>query len=197
MQEKPKRRSNKERTQTTRTALIKAARTLFFEKGYAETGTTEIAATAKVTRGALYHHFTDKVDLFRAVVMNEARAVSTQIGQETINQTSALDALIVGCEAYFAAMAVPGRTRLLLLDGPSVLGHAEMDRINWETSGEELRQGLAQAVANSGLENVPLEALTELLSAAFDRAALAIAEGRPADEYKAAIELMLNRLASF
>ncbi len=194
MQEKSRRRSNKDRTRATRAALIAAARTLFFDRGYAGTGTVEIAAAAKVTRGALYHHFSDKSDLFQAVVAHEAQVVANQIAQQTSNPTSPLDALMAGTGAYFAAMAAPGRTRLLLLDGPSVLGHAEMDRINGQTSGEELRQGLGQAMSKEALENVPLEALTDLLSAAFDRAALAIAEGRPAKNYIEAIRLMLTNV---
>ncbi|MGI9416069.1 MAG: TetR/AcrR family transcriptional regulator, partial [Hyphomicrobiales bacterium] len=84
--------------------------------------------------------------------------------------------------------------RLLLRDGPSVLGHAEMDRIDRLTGAGELRQGLASAMADTSSGDVPLEALTELVSAAFDRAALAIAEGRPADDYKAAIRLILSGL---
>jgi len=125
-----------------------------------------------------------------------AAGALTACGQSatTSNPTSPLDALMAGTGAYFAAMAAPGRTRLLLLDGPSVLGHAEMDRINGQTSGEELRQGLGQAMSKEALENVPLEALTDLLSAAFDRAALAIAEGRPAKNYIEAIRLMLTNV---
>ncbi len=194
MQGKSVRRSNKDRTQATRAALMAAARTLFFDKGYADTGTVEIAAAAKVTRGALYHHFSDKSDLFHAVVAHEAQVVADQIDRQTRNTASALEALMAGTEAYFAAMAAPGRTRLLLLDGPSVLGHAEMGRINAQTSGEKLRQGLGRAMSKKALENVPLEALTDLLSAAFDRAALAIAEDRPAKSYIEAIRLVLTNV---
>lgn len=71
-----KTRSNQERTEATRTALLSAARKLFVEKGYAATSTPEIAAAADITRGALYHHFADKQDLFRAILEDEARAVA-------------------------------------------------------------------------------------------------------------------------
>ena len=147
-----------------------------------------------MTRGALYHHFADKADLFRAVVEREARAVAEQIERESADPSSALEALMDGAEAYFKAMAVPGRVRLLLRDGPSVLGHAEMDRIDRETGAEELRQGLAFAMEEGALAKVPLDALTDIVSAAFDRAALAIAEGRPADDYGRAVRLILSSL---
>jgi len=67
-------------------------------------------------------------------------------------------------------------------------------QINMETSGEELRQGLMQARDEGGLKDALLDALMDLLSAGFDRAALAIAEDRPADDYKAAIRLILSGL---
>jgi len=194
MQRDSARRTNKERTEATRIALVKAARALFVKKGYADTATPEIVAAAKVTRGALYHHFADKADLFRCVVMQEAEAVARRIEQETEQPDSALDAVMAGGEAYFAAMAVAGRARLLLVDGPAVLGHAEMDRIDKETGGEELRQGLAYAISNGALKGAPLDALTDILSAAFDRAALAIADGAAVDDYKAAIRLIFSSL---
>ncbi|WP_282610512.1 TetR/AcrR family transcriptional regulator [Pelagibius sp. Alg239-R121] len=190
----PDRRTNKARTEATRNALIAAARALFVEKGYAETGTPEIVAAAKVTRGALYHHFADKEDLFRATVAREAQAVAVQIARKTSEPGGALEAMIVGAEAYFDAMTMPGRTRLLLLDGPAVLGHTEMAAIDRETGGEELRQGLAFSIEKGGIDPLPLDAMADILSAAFDRAALAIAEGQPPEDYKAVTRKLLTSL---
>lgn len=190
MQEKTERRSNRQRTAETRAALIDAARTLFVEKGYAETGTPEIVAAAKVTRGALYHHFADKADLFKAVVEQEAERVAKQIESSSIDTTSPLEGFLSGADAYFSAMSEPGRTRLLLLDGPSVLGHAEMARIDSRTGGEELRKGLANALP----DDAPLQALSTVLSAAFDSAALAIADGAEPEEYRTAIRFLYTRL---
>lgn len=190
MQMEPERRSNRQRTAETRAALIDAARALFVEKGYAETGTPEIVAAAKVTRGALYHHFADKADLFKAVIEQEAERIAEQIEAGSIDTTSPLEGFLSGADAYFSAMSEPGRTRLLLLDGPSVLGHAEMARIDSRTGGEELRKGLANALSDDS----PLLALSTILSAGFDRAALAIAGGTDAKDYREAMRFLFTRL---
>jgi AcrR family transcriptional regulator len=194
MKEKTARRSNRERTESTRAALISAARALFVEKGYAETSTPEIVARADVTRGALYHHFADKAELFRAVVTAEAHEVAGHIRQETDELADDIDGLLKGADAFFAAMAVPGRARLLLLDGPVELGRAEMDRLDEQSGRAELREGLRGVMA-SAVGEQELDALAELLAAAFDRAALAIAGGRPAEPYRAAVARLLVALA--
>ncbi len=177
MQQENLRRSNRERTDATRAALMAAARALFIEKSYAETATPEIVAAAGVTRGALYHHFADKQALFRAVVEQEAAAVAAGIGHATPDTKNARDALLDGGLAFLSAMAKPGRTRLLLLDGPAVLGRAAMDEIDARHGARTLREGLEAAMREGSMKPVPLDALTVLLSAAFDRAALSIEAG--------------------
>uniref|UniRef100_UPI001ABCFCCB SDR family NAD(P)-dependent oxidoreductase n=1 Tax=Variovorax paradoxus TaxID=34073 RepID=UPI001ABCFCCB len=72
-------RTNKERTETTRQALTEAARALFVDQGYGQTSTPDIVAAAGITRGALYHHYADKRDLFRHVLEQESRAVAAEI----------------------------------------------------------------------------------------------------------------------
>jgi len=192
MQEKTARRSNADRTQATRTALLAAARSLFVEKGYAETGTPEIVERAKVTRGALYHHFADKADVLKALVEQEAHAVADAIVLDTRGTKTPLEALMRGADAYFAAMQAPGRARLLLLEGPVVLGRETMDRIDRATGAAQLLEGLR--AAGAGGKSVPREALAELLSAAFDKAALMIAEGAPAEPYRRAARALLAGL---
>jgi AcrR family transcriptional regulator len=194
MKDKSARRSNRERTATTRSALIEAARALFIEKGYAETGTPEIVTRANVTRGALYHHFADKADLLRAVVAGEAHAVADHIRRETEEVAGDIVGLLLGAEAFFAAMSVPGRARLLLLEGPAELGRREMDRLDEASGRAELREGLRRVMTGSVGEE-ELDALAELLSAAFDRAALAIADGKEVAPYQVAIRRLLSGLS--
>ena len=193
MQVPSNRRTNVERREQTVTALVDAARALFLEKGYAETGTPEIVKRAAVTRGALYHHFEDKLDLFRAVVRREADAVAAGIGGRTSTDMTPQEAMTAGADAYFEAMSVPGRAFLLLVEGPSVLGRKEMHLIDLQTGGETLRQGLAHMAGQAG-GDFPVDETAALLSAMFDRAALAIAEGEKPEPYRQAIARLIGGL---
>jgi AcrR family transcriptional regulator len=186
MQDDSLRRSNSERSEAMRRRLIAAARALFVDRGFAATGMPELVAQAGVTRGALYHHFADKAALFRAVVEAEAAAVAAEVAAVPDGP----DALEQGARVWLEAMTRPGRVRLLLLDGPAVLGPEALRRIDLQSGGAALRAGLEAAT------DVPpgpdLEALADVLSAGFDRAALAIAGGEPARPYIAALMRLMG-----
>ncbi|MEM8838341.1 MAG: helix-turn-helix domain-containing protein [Pseudomonadota bacterium] len=189
-------RSNKSRTEATRSALISAARALFAEKGYAETSTPDIAKAAGVTRGALYHHFEDKLAIFRAVVTGEYIAVADEIAASAGNTPgSAIDALLQGSRGYLRAMKNQGRVRIMLLDGPAVLGQIELDRIDRATSADILRVGLTEAMNANEIRRLPINALTAQLSAMFDRAALAISEGDDPEDHLQILDALLTALA--
>ncbi|ANL67348.1 TetR family transcriptional regulator protein [Rhizobium phaseoli] len=185
-------RSNRERTEQTRRALVDAGRRLFVEKGYAETATPEIVAAAGVTRGALYHHFEDKKALFQAVIASEAQAVAKSIEASSAPGDGPRVALIAGASAYFAAMAQPGRTRLLLMEAPAVLGWPAVAALDAENAEVSLRHGLAALLPEAGGLLGPL---TTLLSAAFDRAAIAIEAGGDRRDYEKAIAALVDGLA--
>lgn len=187
------RRSQGERTDATRAALVSAARRLFELRGFAATGTPEIVTAANVTRGALYHHFTDKTELFHAVARQVAQEVADEIVQRSRHHKPPVDALLAGAQAYFAAMAEAGRARLLLLEAPAVLTAEQVQGLNDLAGFQALQEGL-QAALDGHPEGVPLRELSVLLSAAFDRAALAIARGEPATPYEQAVRLLLSRL---
>lgn len=195
MQEKNARKSNQARTKATRDALTRAARALFVEKGYADTATPEIVKSAGVTRGALYHHFADKADLFRTVVRTEFETVEREINASTVDaEMEGLDALLSGSLAYLSAMQEPGRVRILLLDGPAVLGRLEIDAIDQETSADSLRIGLREAMNAGAIRSLPLDPLTAQLSALFDRAALGVAAGDEPEQHMQVIEHIFRSL---
>ena len=195
MQQEKTRRTNKARTEATRGALMAAARSLFVEKGYAETSTPEIVSKAGITRGALYHHFADKADLFRAVIQAEYQAVESEITKSAKRKPKgSIDALLLGSRAYLNAMREPGRVRLMLLDGPAVLGRLELDSIDRDTSADSLRLGLEAAMAAGEMKTLPLEPLTAQLSAMFERAALGVAEGDDPDDHMAVFKAVFAAL---
>ncbi|HCO55296.1 MAG TPA: TetR family transcriptional regulator [Pelagibacterium sp.] len=195
MQSESAKRSNKERSDATRAALIAAGRQLFTERPYGEIGTPEIVRKAGVTRGALYHHFSDKQTLFAAVVDAEAAAVALEIERSSPQGTDPNNALLAGGRAYLDAMAVPGRTRLLLLDAPAVLGHAEAEAIDMCHSARTLQEGLGMAIEAGTMPPLPLGALTQIISSAFNRAALAIEAGGNRAEWETVLKALLAGLA--
>ena len=197
MQVEIARRSNRERSEATRADLIAAARRLFVANGYAETATPDIVAAAGVTRGALYHHFEDKRALFGAVAEAEAEAVAAEIELAAPGDLPAREALVRGGETYLLAMAEPGRTRLLLLDGPAVLGRGGMDAIDARHAARSLREGVVHAVETGVFPpGLSVDAITQLLAASFDRAALAIEAGNDPEDYKKALAAIIDGLAA-
>jgi len=188
-----KRRTNADRRAATRGDLIAAARHLFVSKGYAETATPEIVKTANVTRGALYHHFEDKADLFRAVAEVEAQQVATAIDAHAQPAADPIDALLDGAEAYFDAMETPGRAYLLLVEAPVVLGQTGARDLSQKAGQAELELGLAALSRNPDYD---VGTMASLLSAMFDSAALAIAQGAPRAPYRAAMRSVLAGLAA-
>jgi AcrR family transcriptional regulator len=185
-------RSNRERTDATRTALLDAARVLFVEKGYTETATPDIVAAANVTRGALYHHFPDKKSLFWAVIEREANEVAADINARSAEASSAREALLQGASAYFDAMAVPGRTRLLLREAPAQIA---IDTGEGEDPAESgLKIGLSHLLAGSPKLSL-LDPLTVLISSAFEKAAVAIDCGGNRKDYEAAIAALIDGLS--
>ncbi|MFY8105724.1 MAG: TetR/AcrR family transcriptional regulator [Elstera sp.] len=192
MQDKSDRapRAQADRRAATRTALITAARALFAEHGYGATGTPEIVTAAGVTRGALYHHFADKIDLFRAVIEAEHRAVVAAIDAAAAAPSDAITALIEGGAAYLDAMRDSGRRRLLLIEAPSVLGQAEAAAL--DLARASLAEGVQAALASGALPPLPAPILTDLLDALFDRAATAEQDAQ--GNYLAVISALLRGL---
>lgn len=206
MQSERSRRSNPERTRATREALLAAAREHFVRRGFAATSTPEIVAAAGLTRGALYHHFKDKRELFQALLEQEAQAVAREIEAAADGSHSPREALMAGALAYLHAMTVTGRTRLLLIEGPAVLGADKMRLLDEANAERTLVQGLgaaieeadgfrrrgrrAQVATRTHAPDVAARAV--LLSAAFDRAALAIDQGDDPDRYRAAMLALLE-----
>lgn len=188
------RRTQEERRDATRRALIGAARRQFAESGYAATNTPAIAAEAGVTRGALYHHFADKQALFEAVVEAEHAllALAINAAAEAEDEPGPVRALIEGGDAYLAAMQDPGRRRILLIDAPAVMAREKLEDINARFGLKTLVEGVEAAVSAGAIRDLPVLPLAQLLDALFDRAALALAEELA--DYRKAIKALIRGL---
>jgi AcrR family transcriptional regulator len=159
----------------TRAALIASARKLFVANGYFATGTEEIVADAQVgTRGALYHHFADKEALFRAVF----EQVQTDLAAATVvnERDDPLDMLTAALQQFLDASADhPDVQRVLLIDGPAVLGWEQWRNLEARYGLGAITTMLDHAVEQAVISKQPTAPLAHMLLAAIDEAALYIA----------------------
>ena len=200
--EKRPRRSHAERRAATRRALLDAARALFAEKGYAGVTVEEVVRRAGVTRGALYHHFEDKRLLFGAVVeeiedemdaLVEGAAKGTRLGSG-----DPLEAMMAGYYAFLDACSRPEVRRIVLLDGPAVLGWEEWHKMDAEHAVAQIEAGLGMLVDAGFVEPQPLRPLAHLLHGAVIEAAFYVAAsedtGRARGEAGAGLERLMRGL---
>jgi AcrR family transcriptional regulator len=180
--------------QATREALIDAAVELFAERGYAEVGTEEIVARAKVTRGALYHHFTDKRDLFRASFERVEAGLMERIGAKMGGAADPWELMLTGMRAFLDACAEPAVKRIVLTDAPSVLGWAEWREIDNRHGLGLTRIALQGAVEAGVIRPIAVEPMSHLLVAALSEAAFVIAHAEHPRKARAEVEDALLQL---
>jgi AcrR family transcriptional regulator len=192
------RRSQADRTAATRMALITAARQLFAEHGYAQIGTERVAQAAGVTRGALYHQFSDKAELFAAVL----EAVEVDITTRLIEVVSAVasvdpvDSLIAGVDAWLDASTEPEVRQIVLLDGPSVLGWERWREVGTRY-GLGLVTGLLGELMDAGaIPRQPVDALAHVLVGALDEAVMFVATAADPSQARAEAAAVLHRLVA-
>jgi AcrR family transcriptional regulator len=163
-----------EQGEATRARLLRVARDLFAERGYAAVGTEEIVRTAEVTRGALYHHFRDKKDLFRAVHEQlEGELVESLTGR-IAGIHDARELLATGVRSFLDACTDPALGQISLIDAPSVLGWAEWREVDARYGMGLVRMGLEAAMDQGVMPRQDPEPLAHLLLAALGEAALLI-----------------------
>jgi len=169
-------RRNKEETAITIQKLIEVARTHFTERGYADAALEEIVQEAGLTRGALYHHFGNKKGLFQAVLDTVQKEVAERVETQAAASADVWEQLILGCRAFITAAVEPRNKRIMLLDGPAVLGWEEWRRMDEQNSMRLLRAQIQFMQQQGELRQVAVDALTHMLSGAMNEAALWIAQ---------------------
>ncbi|MGH2838481.1 MAG: TetR/AcrR family transcriptional regulator [Thermoleophilaceae bacterium] len=160
--------------EATRAALVAAARELFAERGYAGVGTEEIVGRAGVTRGALYHHFTDKEDLMRAVLHDLNRELAETSATAALKETDQWRQILAAVNAFLDACTDPAIQRIVMTDAPSVLGWEEWREIDTQYGLGLIKASLEQAMETGLIARQPVDPLAHLLVGALDEAAMYI-----------------------
>ncbi len=179
----PERRSRREQAgDATRAALVDASRALFASRGYADVSIDDITQATGVTRGALYHHFDDKKDLFQAVVEEVERDVAARVRASAQQAGDAWERLETACAAYLDACLTPDVQRIVVLDAAPVLGWRAWCDID-KRHGLGVFEEVLTAARDAGVVAVDsVETAAHLLLGALNTAArvLADAPDRPA-----------------
>jgi AcrR family transcriptional regulator len=183
-----------EQAEVTRTALVAAARVLFTERGYAATSTTEIVERAGVTRGALYHHFPAKDDLFRAVFEQLEAEVTEHVAQEALAGTDPFEQLRVGSRAYLDVCLDPAVQRVVHVEGPSVLGWERWQEIEQRYGYGLVAAGIEAAMAAGLIDTQPVAPLAHVLFGALTEAGMVVARAGDPRAARSDMDEAMDRL---
>jgi AcrR family transcriptional regulator len=185
-----------ERSEATRKTLVDVARRLFAKRGYADVGTEEIVRRAGVTRGALYHHFSGKEDLFRAVAEEVEEEITRKSAEAALAHEDVWEQQRGGWEAFLDACLDPAVQRIILLDAPSILGPKAWREIA-SKYGLALVQFGIQSLIDAGLiEKQPVDPLAHLVIGALSEAAMVIAQAEDTAVARAEMGAAIERLMS-
>jgi AcrR family transcriptional regulator len=195
-----KRRTQAERSEATRGALLAAGRRLFAERGYEGVSAEEVVRAAGVTRGALYHHFGGKAELLDAVYEQLEREVTERIARVVLGSEleSPLEAMRAGIGAFLDECAEPEVRQIALHDAPAVLGWERWREVAAANGLGLIEASLAAAIEAGEVRPLPVRTTAHLLLGALDEAAMLGSDtDDPADRAEAAAVLgaLLDGLA--
>ncbi|MGW0903081.1 TetR/AcrR family transcriptional regulator [Streptomyces sp. NPDC002853] len=181
----------------TRQSLLRESRRLFSGSGYGAVGLAEIVQAAGVTKGALYHHFTGKADLFRAVLEEMQQEVGRRVAAAADAHDDPWTQLTVGCQEFLIATTDPDIQRVMLVDGPAVLGWSQWRAMDEAASAHHLADALSSLIDAKIITPQPVAPLVHLLSGAMNEAALWLASSsnpEDLDHTKTALTQLLQAL---
>jgi len=190
------RRTQAERAAETRDALIGAARPLFASVGFAEASLETIVRNAGVTRGALYHHFTDKTELFAAVFERVEGEMAARMGEAVAaaGHSDPVEIMRLCSGLWLDACAEPEIQRIVLLEALAVLGWER-----WSDIGHRYNIGfvtglLTDAIESGGIPRQPVEATALTIMGALREATLYIARAKDQRKARADAGAVMDRL---
>jgi AcrR family transcriptional regulator len=188
------RRTQAERSEATRAALIVTARRLFAERGYAGVGTEELVRAAGVTRGALYHHFDGKADLFGAVFEQIEQELAERLAAEALSRNDPWEGLLAALEMFLDLCVEPEVQRIALLDAPSILGWDAWREVEARHGLGLIRLALQNLIDEGAIEAQPVEPLAHAILGALIEAGLYVARADPLVSARAEMGTVLRRM---
>jgi AcrR family transcriptional regulator len=187
-----------QRREKTQTAIVKAAKRIFGECGFASTTMDDIAAGARVAKGAIYHHFPTKEALFEAVFERVSLELVSDLDRISRAERDALAAMAAGTQGYFAACSKGATGQIILRDGPAVLGWERWREIDARHFGGKFPRALNAAMDAGLIARQPIEPLARLLLGAVTEAAVAVSAGpdigKAGTDYARAFRSLLDAL---
>jgi AcrR family transcriptional regulator len=181
------RRTNEERSRVTRDRLVVAARRLFDERGYADTAIDDIAEAAGVTRGAVYHHFGGKKQLFRAVIEEIQDELADHVDRNADKYGDPWDAFVGGWLSALDQMPTGGLGRLLMLEGPAVLGYQDWQSIDDAHFHDTVALAVVHLMNEGIVAPQPVEPVTRVLLTVSNALATLISSSDEPEEVRAAV----------
>jgi AcrR family transcriptional regulator len=192
----PQRRTQAQRTAATRGKLLSAGRKLFADKGFANVTTEQIVAAAGVTRGALYHQFDNKTELFAAVDEEVERDLVAGLAERIAlaRPPDAVAAMRVGTRLFFELCAAPEVRRIVLIDAPAVLGWERWRAVGMQYGLGVIETMLRQAIADGAVPDQPTRPSAHVLLGALDEAALYISRAPDPEQAREEMGRICDRL---
>jgi AcrR family transcriptional regulator len=190
------RRTQAERAAETREALIAAARPLFAAHGFADVALETIVRAAGVTRGALYHHFADKTELFAAIFERVEGEVATRMAEAiaAANETDPIEVMRLGAGFWLDACSDPEIQRITLVDAPAVLGWTRWTEIGNRYNTGLVRELLANAVETGRIPPQPIDATALTMLGAMREVTLYVARAEDHDQAREEAGAVMDRL---
>ncbi len=194
-----RRRTQAQRTEATRGALLDAARALFTERGYEGVSAEEIVRAAGVSRGALYHHFGGKAELLEAVYSRLEAESTERVARIVLGSEleSPLEAMRAGVEAFLDECVEPELRQIALHDAPAVLGWERWREIGAANGLGLIEASLTAAIEAGEIRELPVKPLAHLLLGALDEAAMLVARSEDPTSRAQVTEVLLALLESF
>jgi AcrR family transcriptional regulator len=188
-----------EQVRQTRAALVAAGRRLFGQDGFAATSVEDLAREARVTTGALYHHFPTKTALFETVFEGVHAELLKASARNAAGASDELEALSLGFDAFLDAVLEPDVQQILITDAPAVLGLARFTELDERYAFAAIVAALRAATAAGQLSVEDPETVARMLLGALVRGGMLIAgsaePGQTRDAVARAIRAMLAGLA--